>query len=91
VDGSILFVDRRDGEDAEHTGEYLEMVCPRRLVIILAALRYFAESTQVSIYIVRLPAGCEPTLTHERILPDYKSHTEAAWPAFLEGLAASLE
>ena len=33
--GSFRFVDRQDGEEIEHTGQYLEIVPPRRLVFTL--------------------------------------------------------
>jgi uncharacterized protein YndB with AHSA1/START domain len=36
VGGSFCFGERRDGEDIEHTGEYIEIVPPRRLVFTLS-------------------------------------------------------
>jgi uncharacterized protein YndB with AHSA1/START domain len=90
VGGSFLFVDRRDGEDIEHTGEYHEIDRPRRLVFTFRVPRFSAESTRVVIDIVPLGAGCELSLTHERVIPDYASRTEAGWAGILDGLAAAL-
>jgi uncharacterized protein YndB with AHSA1/START domain len=36
VEGSFCFVDRQDGDEVEHTGEYIEIVRPRRLAFTLA-------------------------------------------------------
>lgn len=90
VGGSFAFVDRRDGEDIEHTGEYLEIDRPRRLVFTFAVPKFSPERTRVTIEIVRLGAGCELTLTHEGVLPDYASRTEAGWTGLLDGLASTL-
>jgi uncharacterized protein YndB with AHSA1/START domain len=90
VGGSFVFVDHRDGEDVEHTGEYLEMVRPRRLVFTLTVPKYSPVSTRVIIDIIPLANGCELTLTHEGVLPDYASRTRNGWTDILDGLAATL-
>lgn len=90
VGGPFCFVDRRDGEDVEHTGEYLEMIRPRRLVFTFSVPKYSPDITRVIIDIVALGTGCELTLTHERVLPDYSSRTQAGWAGILDGLAATL-
>lgn len=88
VGGKFVFTDRRDGVDVEHTGEYLEIERPRRLVFTFAVPQFSAESTRVSIDIVPLETGCELTLTHEGVLPDYVTRTEAGWGMILDNLAA---
>ena len=90
VGGSFVFVDRRGGEDVEHTGEYLEIERPRRLVFTFAVPKFSSQSTRVTIDIVPAGAGCELTLTHEGVLPDYASRTEAGWTGILDGLGATL-
>jgi uncharacterized protein YndB with AHSA1/START domain len=88
VGGKFVFTDRREGVDVEHMGEYLEIERPRRLVFTFAVPQFSAESTRVSIDIVPLETGCELTLTHEGVLPDYVTRTEAGWGMILDNLAA---
>jgi uncharacterized protein YndB with AHSA1/START domain len=90
VGGSFVFVDRRDGEDVEHIGEYLEIDRPRRLVFTLVVPKYSKESTRVLIDIVPREGGCELTLTHENVLPDYVSSSVAGWTQILDKLAETL-
>ena len=90
IGGSFVFVDRRDGEDIEHTGEYVEIDRPRRLVFTFAVKKFSAQSTRVSIDIVPQGTGCHLTLTHEDVLPDYADRTQAGWTSILNKLAATL-
>jgi uncharacterized protein YndB with AHSA1/START domain len=83
-------VDRRDGEDIEHVGEYLEIDRPRRLVFTFAVPKFSTENTRVTVDIVPLDTGCELTLTHEGVLPDYAARTESGWGKILDALAATL-
>ena len=92
VGGAFVFVDRRDGEDTEHVGRYLELDRPRRLVFTFAVPKYSPVETRVSIDIVPLgEGGCELTLTHDGVLPEWKSQTEQGWSGLLEGLARVVE
>ncbi len=90
VGGSFLFVRRQDGEDIEHTGEYLELDRPRHIVFSFAVPKYSAESTRVTIEITPLDTGCELSLTHENVDPHYVTNTERGWATLLDGLAALL-
>ena len=90
VRGSFTIVDRRDGEDVEHTGEYLEIDRPRRLVFAFRVPKYSQVTTRVSVDIVPLESGCQLTLTHEGVLPDYVSRTESGWGTILDALAETL-
>jgi uncharacterized protein YndB with AHSA1/START domain len=90
VGGKFVFVDRRDGEDIEHVGEYLEIDRPRLLVFTFAVPKFSTQRTTVSIDIVPDGAGCALTLTHEGVLPDYASRTEHGWGKILDGLAGAL-
>jgi uncharacterized protein YndB with AHSA1/START domain len=91
VGGKFAFVDRRDGEDVEHVGEYLEIDRPRRLVFTFAVPKYSAVVTRVTIDITPIEAGCDLTLTHDGVLPDYASRTETGWTSILEALARILD
>lgn len=89
VGGAFCFVDRRDGEDVEHVGKYLEIDRPRRLVFTFAVPKFSSVETRVSIDIVSQGTGCELTLVHEGVLPEYASGTQAGWTGILDRLAAT--
>ena len=92
VGGAFNFTDRREGVDAEHMGEYLEIDRPRRLVFTFHTERGATDLSRVTIEIAARGAGCELTLTHE-IDPkwaEYRDRTLAGWTTILGGLAATL-
>ena len=90
VGGSYIIVEQRDGVDVEHTGEYLEIDRPRRLVFTLKVPKYSQENTKLTIEIRPLESGCELTLTHEGVLPDYIASTTSGWNMILDQLATTL-
>ncbi len=90
VGGSYLIVEYREGADVEHIGEYLEIDRSRRLVFTLKVPKYSVESTKVTVEIRALESGCELTLTHEGVLPDYIASTTSGWNMILDQLAATL-
>ena len=90
VGGSYLIVEQRDGVDVEHVGEYLEIDRPRRLVFTLKVPKYSQENTKLTIEIRALDSGCELTLTHEGVLPDYIASTTSGWNIILDHLAGTL-
>ena len=89
VGGSFNFT-RRDGEDVEHVGTYVEMDRPRRLVFTFGVPKFSAQMTRVSIDLKPLPTGCELTLTHEDVLPEWLDKTREGWGKIVDGLAANL-
>ncbi|GGE12218.1 hypothetical protein GCM10011571_12010 [Marinithermofilum abyssi] len=91
VGGSFSFVVRRQGQEIDHVGEYLEIDRPRRLVFTWGVAGE-EGSSRVIIDIVPLEKGCELTLTHElhQDWADYVSRTENAWTKMLDVLAATL-
>jgi uncharacterized protein YndB with AHSA1/START domain len=88
VGGRFTFTDRRDGEDVDHTGEYLEIDRPRRLVFTFAVPKDSSLVTRVTIEIEPMDGGCELTLTHEGVLPEYAERGVEGWSRILAGLAA---
>jgi len=91
VGGRYVFVDRRDGEDVEHMGEYLVIERPRRLVFTFSVPKFSKDPTRVSIEIVPRGNGCELTLTHEGVLPEYADRTQGGWSKILGGLETALK
>jgi uncharacterized protein YndB with AHSA1/START domain len=90
VGGAFCFTDRRDGEDIEHVGEYLELDRPRRIVFTFVVLKYTKEVTRVTIDIAPVAGGCELTLAHEGVLEEYAERTQGGWTKILGGLAATI-
>jgi uncharacterized protein YndB with AHSA1/START domain len=89
--GGKFAIVRREGEDIAHIGEYLEIERPRRLVFTFAVPKFSAEITRVIIEIAALDKGCELTLTHEGVLPDYEENTKQGWGMILGNLGRSPE
>jgi uncharacterized protein YndB with AHSA1/START domain len=90
VGGKFRFTDRRDGEDIDHIGEYVELGRPTRIVFTFAVPKYSAERTTVTIDIAPRGSGCELTLTHDGVLPEYLDRTHNGWSGLLEGLGRVL-
>jgi len=90
VGGAFTFIDRRDGEDIAHTGHYVELVRPRRLAFDFRVPKFSNEATRISIDIASAAAGCDLSLVHEGVFPEYASRTEQGWKEILDGLERSL-
>ena len=91
VGGRFVITDRRDGEDVEHTGTYLELTRPRRLAFTFAVPKYSADSSRVTIDLVpRGPNACELTLTNDDVPESFARGTEEGWRGILSGLEAVL-
>jgi uncharacterized protein YndB with AHSA1/START domain len=92
VGGTFTFVDRREGEDVLHTGRYLEIDRPRRLVFTFGIPAFSTDFDRVSIEIAPLASGCELTLVHE-VKPQYEEYTQRTkegWTKILAALDAML-
>jgi len=89
VGGKFLLI-RRDGDDVDHKGEYIEVDRPRRLAFTFKVPKYSSENTRVTIDIVPVGNGCNLTLTHEAVLPEWLDRTRQGWTMILDNLAGQL-
>jgi uncharacterized protein YndB with AHSA1/START domain len=90
VGGRFTIVDRRDGEDVAHVGEYLEIDRPRRLVFSFAVPKYSGETSRVRIDIEKVADGCALRLTNEAVPPEFVDRTREGWGDLLCRLEAVL-
>lgn len=93
VGGAFNFTDRRAGEDVEHTGEYLEIDRPKRLVFNFRVPKFSNEATRIQVDLA--PAASSPettllTLVHEGVGAEFAARTEDGWKGILDGLAHAL-
>jgi uncharacterized protein YndB with AHSA1/START domain len=89
IGGKYLFVDRRDGIDVEHFGEYRELNRPTRLVFTFAVSGYEANAVTVAVDIERSATGAELTLSHD-VLEEFRERTKQGWAMILDNLAKTL-
>jgi uncharacterized protein YndB with AHSA1/START domain len=87
--GWFYIVERRDGENVEHIGEYLEIVRPRRLVLTLSVEKYSLDFERVTVLFDPHGTGCELSLTH-KTKPKSARQVSNGWIRMLEGLTAVL-
>ncbi|MDH3403796.1 MAG: SRPBCC domain-containing protein [Acidobacteriota bacterium] len=89
VGGRYSIVERRDGQDVDHTGEYLEIDRPHRLVFTLQVPLYSEAVDRVTVEIEPAGGGCELTLVHETS-PEWADQSGEGWSMILDSLAAAL-
>lgn len=90
VGGRFVIVDRREGEDIEHHGTYLELDRPRRLVFTLRVPRYSQEEDRIAVDIVASATGCNLVITHE-VSPQWAADTKSGWTMLLDTMATLVE
>lgn len=90
VGGRFTIVDRRDGEDVAHLGEYLEIDRPRRLVFSFAVPRFSSAASRVSIDISPVPGGCVLALTNDEVPAEFAEGTRTGWSDLLSRLEVLL-
>ena len=88
--GRFLIVERRNGVDVEHLGEYVEIHRPSRLAFAFVVPKQSQLSTRVGIDIAPGKTGCELKLTHAGVPQGSAAQAQAGWNGVLDGLAASL-
>jgi uncharacterized protein YndB with AHSA1/START domain len=94
VGGKFLFVDRRDTPDFKgdirHIGEYLEIDRPRRLVFTFGVPQFDPAMTRVELDFVAKNSGCELTLTHYDVPPEWQERTTEGWTMLLGNLQSTI-
>lgn len=105
IGGRFSILVRREGKLLDHTGTYLEIARPRRLVFTWSAMDLkedgspreaaaegSAADSRVIIDVVPLPAGCDVTLSHE-MQPEWRDFVDRgvrAWTFMLEAIDDTL-
>lgn len=91
VGGKFEFVDRRpDAGDVSHVGEYEVIDRPRRLVFTFAVPQYDPGITRVTLDFRSTDKGCEVTLSHTGVPPEWRDQTVEGWTMILASLEAAL-
>ena len=91
VGGRFTFTDRRpDMGDVEHTGTYVEIDRPKRLVFDFAVPAYEPTLTRITLDFAPDGSGCRLTLTHDGVFEEYLKQTEHGWGMILDGLTGAL-
>jgi uncharacterized protein YndB with AHSA1/START domain len=92
VGGTFVYVDRRpDMGDVLHTGEYLEIDRPRRLVFTFAVPAYDPNATRVEVEITpTADGGCEVRLTQRDTPDEWVEPSTKGWTMILDALDAAL-
>jgi uncharacterized protein YndB with AHSA1/START domain len=93
VGGRYYMTERRGKEEVEHTGKYLEMDRPRRLVFTLSVPKYSPNTDRVTVEITSAGTGCELTVAQEMKpeFAEFARRTEGGWLQMMEALAAFLD
>jgi len=83
VGGTYTFVERRDGVDVLHTGEYVELVRPSRIVFTFGVPAFSDAVSTVEIDIEPIGEGCVLTLTNSGIPAEWAEKTRTGWAEIL--------
>jgi uncharacterized protein YndB with AHSA1/START domain len=91
IGGRFVFTERRpDMGEVRHVGEFLEIDRPRRLVFSFGVPQFDPRMTTVSLELRPDGGGCQLTLTHEGVAPEYVEGTRDGWSRILAGLEPAL-
>ena len=90
VGGRFCVVERRDGNEVEHRGTYVEIDRPRRLAFDFAVPQFSSQTTRITLPLEPRGRGCELTLLHEGVRPGFEERTAQGWKTMLDALAQTL-
>lgn len=93
VGGAFNFVDRRaDMGDVLHTGKYLEIDRPRRLVFTFGVPQFNPDMTTVELDFAPTAAGgCDLTLTQRDVPAEWADRSKEGWGKMIASLEGALE
>lgn len=92
VGGEFSIVQRREGQEVDHVGEYIELDRPNRLVFTWSVPRFSPDADIVTVDLARRDGHTELTLIHE-LQPewqDYAPNVAASWSRMLSALEGTL-
>ena len=84
--GGFVITDRRDGEDVEHVGTYVEIDRPRRLTFTFGVPKYSSAESTVEVTVAADEAGAEVTIENRDVPGEWREQTEQGWRELLEKL-----
>ncbi|HEX2815599.1 MAG TPA: SRPBCC family protein [Phenylobacterium sp.] len=91
VGGRFTFTERRpEMGDVLHTGEYLEIDRPRRLVFTFGVPQFNPAYTRVTVEIVASGSGCALTLTNDDVPAEYAEGNQDGWSRILASLVPAI-
>jgi uncharacterized protein YndB with AHSA1/START domain len=90
VGGAFLVVMVGADERIEHTGEYLELDPPRRLVFTWTSPHTGPEPSLVTVELHPHDVGTRLTLSHERLPSEVVESHRGGWGSMLERLAGAV-
>ena len=86
VGGRFTLTDRRNGEDVEHSGEYVELERPRRIVFDFRVPQFSSAATRVTVEL----DGSNVTITQHDAPQEMAEKIRHGWGTILENLALTL-
>jgi uncharacterized protein YndB with AHSA1/START domain len=90
VGGRYSFVVKRQGEDVEHTGEYVEFDRPHRLAFTWGVPRYTKELTTLQLEFIPASPGTTLKLIHDGVRSEFAERTASGWNAICDVIDAAL-
>ncbi len=89
IGGKFCIIETREGVDAKHLGEYLEIDRAQHLRFSFGGDPF--PATYVSLSISKTKLGCALHLMHEGVWMDYEASVIQGWTSILENLAQLVE
>jgi uncharacterized protein YndB with AHSA1/START domain len=85
-DGTFVITDRRDGEDVEHVGSFVEIDRPRRIVFRFSVPKYSSEESTVEVRVEAADSGADVKIENFDVPAEWREQTEQGWRDLLGSL-----